>query len=269
MPAPLHGARQTARWADLCSDVSARNTVPDVVIPANASRVCDWGRSGATTPLKGLTSAGLFPCCTAHTSPQTRPSPTFDRCTSSTRSFSLSLMRRVSTSNRVSSARTSPPGIWTCWHCPAACNCALGPRLSSRGPAAQPVLSDQYFPAASAQRCSWTRRRRRGGAQGRDHGHRGNRRPGHAGGWHRGAPSRRTAPRTRTCVIQPEIEPTDQGQTRDRHRVGQRHQQPADRGRRPGLHHPCTYNHDETVLFVLGGCGLLSNQGTPTEREPG
>jgi len=31
-----------------------------VVIPANAPRVCDWGWSGATTPLTGLTSAGLF-----------------------------------------------------------------------------------------------------------------------------------------------------------------------------------------------------------------
>ena len=54
-------------------------------------------------------------------------------------------------------------------------------------------------------------------------------RPGHARGWHRGAPSRRTPPRTRTRVIQLEIAPTGQGQTRDRHRVGYRHQQPADR----------------------------------------
>jgi hypothetical protein len=60
--------------------------------------------------------------------------PTFDRCTSSTPNCSLSLMPRASPSNLVSSARTSPPRIWTCSHYPAARNCALGPKRSLRSP---------------------------------------------------------------------------------------------------------------------------------------
>ena len=41
--APLRTEPDNSRNGGLCSDVSARNTVPDVVIPADhAPRVCDW-----------------------------------------------------------------------------------------------------------------------------------------------------------------------------------------------------------------------------------